>query len=465
MSKWLPDLSVFDGPKYRAIVSALAADIKRGVLPVGARLPTHRDLAWRLNVTVGTVARAYAEAERHGLVSGEVGRGTYVSDPGHSATTVMGHYSQMGDEHNSDGMINMAANHPEGDQGASLIGPILARLSQNPNLPDLLAYRFGAPTQRHRLAGAAWLSAEGAPVRADQVTITAGSQQAILASLAVATLPGDMVAVEEFTYAGIKAAISLMGRHAIPVAMDRDGLVPDEVDRAFQRGARMLCTIATVQNPTTSTLSVERRKAIAESARRHDAFIVEDGVHRFLNPNAPEAILVHAPERSIYFSTMSKSVSPGLRTTFCAVPLALRPRFDAAIAALTLSLPMLLVEVATQLIEDGSAFAMGRDIHAELVARAAIAVEILGERVRPRSAAFNVWLPLPPRWLSATFVNEAARQGVKIAPTETFAVGRPLEDGVRLSVSCPRNREELRRGLTVVANLLESEPMGYGVTV
>src|SRR5215472_2753581 len=81
MTSWVPDLTPYNGPRYRALAEALAADVREGRLPVGARLPTHRDLAWRLGVTVGTVSRAYAEAERRGLIGGEVGRGTFVLPP------------------------------------------------------------------------------------------------------------------------------------------------------------------------------------------------------------------------------------------------------------------------------------------------------------------------------------------------------------------------------------------------
>src|SRR5215475_11206930 len=78
MTIWQPDLTQLPGPRYLAIVDALATDLRGGRLRDGDRLPTHRDLAYRLGVTVGTVTRAYAEAERRGLIRGEVGRGTYV---------------------------------------------------------------------------------------------------------------------------------------------------------------------------------------------------------------------------------------------------------------------------------------------------------------------------------------------------------------------------------------------------
>ena len=82
MTIWLPDISNSQRARYLAIVDALATDISAGKLQEGIKLPTHRDLAYRLGVTVGTVTRAYQEAERRGLVSGEVGRGTYVRPPG-----------------------------------------------------------------------------------------------------------------------------------------------------------------------------------------------------------------------------------------------------------------------------------------------------------------------------------------------------------------------------------------------
>ena len=78
MTNWQPDISTFPGPRYLAIADALSDDIRQQRMAPGTRLPTHRELAFRLGVTVGTVTRAYAEAERRGLIGGEVGRGTFV---------------------------------------------------------------------------------------------------------------------------------------------------------------------------------------------------------------------------------------------------------------------------------------------------------------------------------------------------------------------------------------------------
>lgn len=461
MSNWLPDLSAFPGPKYRAIVDAIAADVAAKRLPLGTRMPTHRDLAWRLKVTVGTVARAYTEAERLGLLSGEVGRGTFVTDPDKKDSALGQYLSVAWAPH--PGIVNMAVNRPSGDQGAWAVGPVLAQLAKRADLPQLLSYNLESVAQRHRVAGRKWLLLEGAEVGVEQVSVTAGSQQALVAAIATLTRPGDTILAEEYTYPGFKSAVTLLGRSLVGVMMDENGLIPDEVERGFAKGARLLYTTATVQNPTTATLDESRRRAIAEAARRHDAFIIEDGVHRFLDPAAPPPILVHAPERTLYLTTLSKSVTPGLRTSFAALPGEIKGRFDAAIGALSLALPIPLLEAACMLIDAGIAQEAAERQRRDALARIALAGEILGI-AKPRPA-FNIWLPMTLPWTSSSFVAEAARRAVSLPPTDSFAVGRPHIDGVRASVTAPPDMETLAQALHILADLLACGSAPLAMTV
>ncbi len=75
---WLPNLEGRRGPVYRRIADAIDEDVQKGSLRAGVRLPPHRDMADHLGVTVTTVTRAYTEAARRGLISGHVGRGTFI---------------------------------------------------------------------------------------------------------------------------------------------------------------------------------------------------------------------------------------------------------------------------------------------------------------------------------------------------------------------------------------------------
>ncbi len=74
----LPPRGQRTGPIYQAIADAISREIEAGRLKPGSRLPTQRVLARQLGVTLTTVTRAYVEAQRRGLLSGEVGRGTFV---------------------------------------------------------------------------------------------------------------------------------------------------------------------------------------------------------------------------------------------------------------------------------------------------------------------------------------------------------------------------------------------------
>ena len=79
MAHWRPQLANGDGPVYERLLHALERDVRAGHLRPGDRLPPHRDLAHSLSVSVGTVSRAYVEAERRGLISSHVGRGSFVA--------------------------------------------------------------------------------------------------------------------------------------------------------------------------------------------------------------------------------------------------------------------------------------------------------------------------------------------------------------------------------------------------
>ncbi len=79
LSEWLPNLAVHSGSKYMALADAIEQAIKGGSLNTGDKLPTHRWLADSLGVTVGTITRGYAEAERRRLITARVGSGTFVT--------------------------------------------------------------------------------------------------------------------------------------------------------------------------------------------------------------------------------------------------------------------------------------------------------------------------------------------------------------------------------------------------
>src|SRR5579871_1085830 len=190
MTNWQPDLENHRGPIYRAIADALASDIRVGRLPVGTRLPTHRDLAWSLKVTVGTVTRAYAEAERRGLISGEVGRGTYVR-PTSTIPTMAMQAEPPGED-----FVDLSVNRPQTGEEPALVAKGLRAIAESPELEALLQYQPHAGRAVDREAAAQWIAQSGLATRPEQLLVTQSGQHAVASVLSALTQPGDTVAVE-----------------------------------------------------------------------------------------------------------------------------------------------------------------------------------------------------------------------------------------------------------------------------
>src|SRR5258706_5535171 len=130
MTMWSPNLGDGRGPRYVAIARAIESDVLSGRLAPGGQLPTHRDLADRLRVTVGTVSRAYAEARKAGWISGEVGRGTFVLHRGGAFPHGV---------ESSDTMIDLGLSVPV-DTPAPDLGAALRAIAQRDDAPTLLRY-------------------------------------------------------------------------------------------------------------------------------------------------------------------------------------------------------------------------------------------------------------------------------------------------------------------------------------
>lgn len=466
MSFWIPQLEGRKGPVYRVIVEAMAEDIAQGRLKAGDRLPPHRDLSWKLGCTVGTIARAYNEAARQGLISGQVGRGTYVQGPVTDEARHIHDYVASRRLDDETAAVDMAVNRPMGDNCAGPMAEALRRLSGHNNLAEMLGYQFDGVGARYRQAMALWLRREGVEVSPERVILTVGGQQAILATLAALSRPGDTIFAEELTYPGLKVSASLLDRPVEGVAMDGIGMLPDALDQAFASGkGKLVYAMPTIQNPTTVVMPADRRRDIIEVLRRHDAYLVEDGIYAFLADQPPPPLWSMAPDRVIYLTSLSKAVAPGLRLGTVIAPDQLMNRITSNVSASTMMVPALLCELASMLIEEGSAAAAAERQKIDARQRVRLAVETFQGRFCPPGPCFNLWVTMPPQWQAEAFAAEAYRRGVIVAPAAAFATTRRVPEAVRVSISSPRSHEELGRGVKILAEILDSAPEIGRITV
>ncbi|MDH3596949.1 MAG: PLP-dependent aminotransferase family protein [Rhodospirillales bacterium] len=411
---WQPDLTERSGPLYRAIAERLAEDIRERRLEAGQRLPTMRILAERLEVTVGTVYRAYALAETQGLVVRQMGRGTFVRGRGADEAVAPAA---------TEGTVDLSRNEPVEIPLGATLRRTLAEMGRESDLEGLLDYGFSQGQPRHREVLARWIGRRGFAADPERMIVTSGAQQALTIALGALTRAGDTLMVEALTYPGIKNLARLFGLKLRPLAIDRDGLDPGDLRAACRdEGARVLYCMPNVHNPTTATLSAARRREVAELAGRHSVLVIEDDVYPRA-AEAPPAIAELRPEQTVYISSLSKTVAPGLRVGSITAPARLYPDLVAVTQTTSWMAPPLMAELACRWIEDGTAEALERQREAvtrQLHGVAETALEGAAYRREPHNA--HLWLPLEAPWSGAEFAAKAAGHRILVTPAEHFAI-------------------------------------------
>lgn len=490
MTIWLPQLDGRTGPLYRRIADALADDVATGRLPPGSRLPTHRDLAWQLKVTVGTVSRAYAEATRRGLIGGEVGRGTFVQQPqwpvpadaeclpelsypssgsgssGSQASsqvfrqTFLQHGASDADS-SRNGPLDLSLNYPFEEPVAEALAAGLRGLSDPALLTEIGRYQPANGMHRHRQAGVDWLQRQGVVVDADTLMIVPGCQGGLSTVFLALCRPGDVVVHELLTWPGLLATAAPQGVRTIGLPMDDNGLLPDAFDAACrEHRPRLLYTMPTLHNPTTIIMPEERRRAIAAVAERYGVFVVEDDVYGFLPDVASAPIRSFLPDLGLYVTSLSKCLAPALRIGYLSAAPALMPRLATAMRTSVLMTSSVAAEVASRAIACGAAEHAANRQREEARARQKLAQTLLqGLEFRSHPTAFHGWLAVPPSWGTDDLVAALAARGITVTPGRAFAGDAKDVQGaahVRLCLCAVRQRERLAAALTIIAELLRT---------
>ncbi len=453
MTIWTPILDR-SKPLYLAIADAIGRDVGAGMLEAGARLPPQRDLAWRLGVTLGTVTRAYKEAEERGLLSGEVGRGSYVKSAKQlSALPQTGASEQFIDL--SHAVPPLVVTKEEFDTALHLVMREERRL-------DLLEYAPPEGFAHHREMGVRWLKHSGIEVDAANLFVTAGAHLGLITVLGAIAEPREAVMAEETNYALLGSTLRNAYLEALPISMDEDGLVPAAFERAARSGqSRILYIVPTLQNPTTHTMSRGRREEIVAIARKHNITIIEDDIFRLLDARTqPATFYKLAPERVFHITGLSKTLAPGLRIGFVAVPDG-QDRVLKAHARLASARSIgITAEVARCWIETDVSQAILIRIRNEFEARRAAFMDVFKDcDFRCGSAAPFGWLKLPPHWNAGRFTSTLSQRGVRVTPASAFNLASGAANGhVRVCFGQPASVAQVRAGCDIIRSLMNETP-------
>lgn len=449
----LPD----ERPLYQQIYAQLRAAILAGELKPGSRLPSTRSLAKARNISRNTALSAYQQLLAEGYIESIPGSGMYVSRvlPEALLHTVRPDWS--GGVQPEPASPPWLADHARQQQRISQQTPSPPTPRRIPPLPfspeapalDVFPYPLWSRIivrQTRRLPGSAYLYQDGRgyrPLREaiaahvavarqilcspDQILITPGSQGALHLAVQALLNPNDPVWLEDPGYPGARGAFAGAGAQVIPVPVDEEGLVVAAgIERAPQ--ARLVYLTPSHQFPLGVTMSLPRRLALLDWARRAGAYLLEDDYdseYRFIErPLAPLYGLADA-ERVIYMGTFSKVLFPALRLGYLILPPTLVDGFLAVRRYMDIHPPMLEQAALAEFMAEGHLarhLRRMRTVYAErraalLESIRSLPLELLSAQAGIHCAA---WLPAD---LDFSLLSRAAvERQVDLTPLSRFSL-------------------------------------------
>lgn len=391
-----------------------------GDLEPGQLLPPMRELAERLGVNPNTVAAAYRTLRERGVIETAGRRGSRIrSKP---ATTGRDYIRVEVPE----GVRNVADGNPDPALLPALAEAFAAAAGRSDRDPVMYG-EAAVEAELERLARAD-LDTDGVPD--GPVVVTSGSLDAIERVLAAHLKPGDAVAVEDPGWGSVFDLAPALGLRTVPVRVDDEGPVPDDVRRALEVGARALIVTDRAQNPTGAAVGAARARALRSVLKEHpDVLLVEDDHgHRIVD--LPLHPLAGVTRDWAFVRSVAKAYGPDLRLAVLTGDPVTMDRVHGRQRLGPGWVSHLLQRAVVHLWANGAvdvtavAAAYGRRRDALIDALKQRGIEAYGR------SGMNVWIPVPDE---TGAVARLLHAGWAVAPGARFRMSAP--PGIRITVS------------------------------
>lgn len=466
-----------DQPLYLRLAAEITAEISRGDLFPGERLPSEREIALRLGVSRTTAVSAYRELEVRGLVRGQVGRGTFVI-VGAEATTSPFAWR---------GKVSLGSRRA--------LDPTLRSIASGSS-PDMISFAGGVPaldhfptaayrrlTERVLRRGAehtfGLLPTEGQPglrsalaarseARPEEILVTNGAQQALDLVSRCLLDPADTVIVDCPGYVGALETFRSSGANV--VGWDVEGADTGELEDLILRyKPKLLYTNPSFQNPTGRTLSPATRKEILRLASHYRLPVIEDVAYEELSFFKPPPESLYRMDREglvVRVGSFSKTLGAGLRLGWLTAPEDIVDQLALIKARSDLFTAGPVQMVVADMLNSGLYEEHLLDLRIEHRRRHDAMVEALGRYVptnalswRPATGGLYLWCRLSFGDDARGLAQSSVASGVAFVTGEPFYADGAGKHRLRLCFSSTAP-EQIEEGIRRLAGLIVGELQG-----
>lgn len=447
------DQACLTQPKYKALVWLIEQAILSGELSDQQKLPAQRWLADQLEVTHGTVTRAYDLLEKKGFVIAKLGAGTYVNSP-----ISTNNHSEKNDQFNDIKVkeYDFASSMQPMLGQQNLVKVALNELAQDVgSIEEIMNY---APqgVQKHKQIFTAWLASKQIVIEPRDLVFTQGAQQGIYTCLQILTKENDYVMHEALAYPGFFRAVDACDVKPLALPLTSEGLDLDVLESHCQQfEPKALYITPNLQNPTNIQYSQTQLDRIVSLSREYDFYIIEDDVNYCLPEMWRTPLQQQAPDRVFYLSSLSKYVAGGLRVAYTIVPKDWQHAFNANIHSQCWMVSTLNFELAARFLTSEGFIHNQSLLEGEMRYRQN-AFKTMAEKqgLSARCGGLNVWLNLPDHINVNQFNVFLLSKNVKVRTADLFR--HPSSSTISISLNALRislggfnTRNEFEEGIRV----------------
>ncbi|MGE6632424.1 PLP-dependent aminotransferase family protein [Bacillus sp. NPDC077027] len=471
-----------DNSLSNQIYYSIIDHIQSGLLQRGDRLPTVRNLAKQLDVSLVTVAKAYTKLKDDEYLTAVQGKGTFVAEiyerqddtaefstPSFDWQLSIPDYlprSQFAQYHYVEEAINLSS---------SMIDPGLLPnrylekemqqvLSQNPQIMSQYGEIQGDLQLRRVISD--FLEKLEVPSTPENILVTSGSQQGLDLIARTFVGPGDVVVMEAPTYPGAIDVFMGRGARIITVPVDHEGMNIKQLQSICDKyKPKLIYTIPTFHSPTGASMTMKRRKQLLLLAQSIDCIIVEDDPYRELyfdkKPPAPIKSLDH-DGHVIYLRGLSKTLAPGCRIGIVTTSGSIFNRLLAAKANNDLGSPLLTQKAILPFLTSKKMIDHTKKLRTALKVRRDLMIDVLTKHAPTEvtwqlpQGGLNLWLNFPARLDTRVLLLEARKQQITFLPGSVCYPGEPEQNYIRLSFSYV-NEKALKEGVQKLCNIFKNE--------